>query len=693
MIEKDDIKRFFETKSKSAKSFRDICEYFNPTSQEKRALKRSIKQLVDDGFLVRNRKGQYSQSSESVLFTGFFEAHRDGYGFVILEELGQRDIFIPSKSTMGAMDNDKVIVRVDNKSRREGCIVKIIQRRNKKIVGILDRSRGGFFIRPKDSKIRHDFYVSPKNIGNAREGDMVIADIKEYPETRGLPSAFNLNVINPPKSPKEHIDMIIQEAELTVSFSSTIKKTDVKVKDINRRNLREITTITIDGENAKDFDDAVSIMKTSDGYRLWVHIADVSEYVLWDTPLDLEARARGTSYYFPDRVVPMLPKALSEDLCSLKPNVDRLTFTVEMFFNQNGDCTSSDFYLSIINSNERMTYTTVNQIITGSNPDVIQRYEYLYKDLLVMSELSQIMRQRRKDRGSLDFDLPEPEIILDIRGNPQGIVRAERNRAHFLIEEFMISANEAVARHIDSLQIPSIYRVHEAPDRDRVDEAVLFLYNSGLIKNTHFGGIKDLHKFVSSFYGNQFEELIFKFILKSLKQAKYSTSNIGHFGLASECYTHFTSPIRRYPDLVVHRILKDIILYNEVRYLNDDMFETLLDEIASSSSLSERRADNLENRSVDIMRIWFMKEKIGDIFKGYVINVTSYGLKIRLTDYYIEGFLHVSHMNDDYYRYDEKAVRLVGAHRSKVFNIGKRLDVVVEAIDMDSLEVLFGLPI
>ncbi|MFQ3573065.1 MAG: RNB domain-containing ribonuclease, partial [Thermodesulfovibrionales bacterium] len=327
------------------------------------------------------------------------------------------------------------------------------------------------------------------------------------------------------------------------------------------------------------------------------------------------------------------------------------------------------------------------------NAQLINRYGYLLKDLYHMAELCQILRQRRHKRGGLDFDLPEPEVILDIQGNPQDIVRAKRNLAHSIIEEFMIVTNEVVARHIESLQIPSIYRVHEKPDRDRLDETMSFLHAAGLIKTPHFGSIKDLHKFVASFSGDPLEELIFKFILKSLKQARYSTSNIGHFGLASECYTHFTSPIRRYPDLVVHRILKDIILYSEVRYPDDEMFETLLDDIASSSSRSERKADEVENKSIDVMRVWFMKDKIGEVFSGYVTNVSSYGLRVRLKDYYLEGFLHVSQMVDDYYRYDERSVRLIGAHRKKVFGIGKRLDVVVESVDMDTLEVSFGLPI
>lgn len=400
MIEKGEIKRFFERQQKSPKSFRDVCLHFNPSPPERRALKRLIRQLVDEGFLIRNRKGQYSLFSEAKFFTGFFEAHRDGYGFVILEEIGQKDIFIPAKSVNGAMDQDKVIVRLDSKARQEGCIVKIVERGRKKVIGVLDRNRGGYYIRPKEAKITYDFFVSPKDLNDAKEGDLVIADIRQYPDARCLPTACNLKVITPPKSPTEHLDMIIKEAEITEEFSINSKKLDIKPRATKRKDLRDLITITIDGENARDFDDAISIQKSNDGYRLWVHIADVSDYVLWDTPLDLEARARGNSYYLPDRVIPMLPKILSDDICSLKPRVDRLTFTVEMLFDNDGKQLSSDFYLSTINSNERMTYTTVNEIITNPNSAEVDRYEYLIKDLYIMAELCQLLRKRRKQRGS-----------------------------------------------------------------------------------------------------------------------------------------------------------------------------------------------------------------------------------------------------------------------------------------------------
>jgi len=405
----------------------------------------------------------------------------------------------------------------------------------------------------------------------------------------------------------------------------------------------------------------------------------------WDSELDLAARQRGTSVYFPDRVIPMLPKKLSNNLCSLKPKSDRLAFTVEMRFDKKGQLIKKEFYPSIINSNERMTYTSVTKILVDNDPHERQRYTYLLDSFEVMDELCGLLRQKRIRRGSLDFDLPEPEVLLDIQGRPEAIIKAERSLSHMLIEEFMIAANEAVASYLENLGIPAIYRIHEKPDVIKLDGLKKIFNALGLrIKKT---GVKAFHEILKNVKGTAEESLINTLLLRSLKQAKYSTDNIGHFGLASKAYTHFTSPIRRYPDLVVHRILKDSIKGKRLSDKKLKHLEKLLPEIASLSSRTERVADDAEREVIKAMRVWFMKDKVGDEYEGIITDITPYGLKIQLKDFFVEGFLHVSYMTDDYYKFDEEHYRLVGRHKKKSFTIGKELLVRIEHADVEEREI------
>jgi ribonuclease R len=449
--------------------------------------------------------------------------------------------------------------------------------------------------------------------------------------------------------------------------------------------------VTIDGERAKDFDDAISIKRTDDGYRLWVHIADVGFFVGWDSLIDKEARKRGTSVYFPDRVIPMLPKELSEDLCSLRPKVERMAFTVEMDFDMHGERTDTRFYPSIINSNERMTYTSVKKILVDEDRKERQKYNYLLQDFEMMGELCNILKSRRLKRGSLDFDLPEPEVLLDIQGNPENIIRAERNFAHMIIEEFMIAANEAVAGHLEALNIPSLYRIHEEPDPMKLEGIMKIISSLRILKKTKTITPKDFSDLIKQIQGTPEEEIINHMILRSLKQAKYSPINVGHFGLASESYTHFTSPIRRYPDLVVHRILREVLTKKHLGDKRIKDLESLLPDIAFHSSRMERQADEAERAVLSAMRVWFMRDKVGEEFEGKVVSVTPYGLKIRLKDYYVEGFLHVSYMTDDFYQYDEKSLSLHGVHRKKRFTIGKELKVRIDRVDMEEREIVLGI--
>lgn len=698
MLNKETVSAFFRERSSRPLPYKEIVELMGLSRPEARALKRLLREMLRDGELVLNRRGMYGPAEEMNTSVGYFEAHRDGYGFVIPEKPGERDFFIPPKGTAGAMRGDRVIVRVENWKKREARVLKVLERSFSKVLGTFEITKAGSFIRPKERSISFDLYVAPDNRGQAKNRDLVIAEIISYPTDKRPPSAKIIKVIERPDSPAEEVELIIDEFNLPRRFPKDVSD-EAKMLLSNppdsghrerREDLRNLTTVTIDGERARDFDDAVSIQASGRGYRLWVHIADVGHYVPWNSALDLEARKRGTSVYFPDRVIPMLPKELSEDLCSLKPKVDRNAFTVEMEFDRSGTMLHVRFYSSLINSNERMTYTSVRKIVIDREPEERARYGALLHDFELMSELCHILRNRRFKRGSLDFDLPEPEILLDIQGSPEAIIKAERNFAHMIIEEFMIAANEAVADHIETAGIPCLYRIHEEPDPVKLENVIQIVRQFARIGGRQITP-KDFAGLLRSIKDSPHEEIVNYIILRSLKQARYSVTNVGHFGLASASYTHFTSPIRRYPDLVVHRILRELLTKKIFSDQRRKELESLLPDIAFSSSRTERTADDAEYQVVKAMRAWFMKDRIGETFAAKISGVTPYGLRIRLDDYYIEGFLHVSAMSDDFYQFNEKTMRMHGRNTKRSYRIGQALTVRVDKVDLQEREIIFGL--
>lgn len=700
MITKELLNSFFKEKVSKPLSFQELVRSLRCSPSEGRRLKKILREMVKEGDIVRTRKGLYGPSTEMNLLTGRFEMHKEGYGFVILEKPGQRDIFVPARATLGAMDNDRVVVRVENRSKREGSIVRILKRAHTRIAGTFELGRYGFYVKPKKRIFPFDILVAPKMKGNAKNGDSVIAEIIDYPTDKRPPTARITKVLKRPESPKDELELIIDELNLPKKFShnvleeakalyTIIPKLEDKEK---RKDLRDLKTVTIDGERAKDFDDAISIEKINSLFKLRVHIADVGFFVRWDSVIDMEARKRGTSIYFPDRVIPMLPKELSEDLCSLKPRIDRYAFTVEMEIDDKGHRVNTRFYPSVINSNERMTYTSVKKILVDKDEKERRKYDYLLDEFDLMAELCHILKEKRLNRGSLDFDLPEPEVLLDIQGNPEAIIKAERSFAHMIIEEFMICANEAVAEYLESLDVPNIYRVHEEPDPTKLEEVLRIIKALGIIKASKGFRAKDFSDIVKLVKNRPEEEIINHIILRSLKRARYSTVNVGHFGLASSSYSHFTSPIRRYPDLVVHRILREVLLKRHLSDKRIKELEAILPEIAFHSSLTERQADEAEMAVLDSMRVWFMKDMIGEIFEGRVISVTPYGLKIRLKDYFVDGFLHVSFMTDDFYQYDENTMSLRGIKKKRRFSIGSELTIRIEQVNMEDKEIIFGMP-
>ena len=700
MITKEFLKSFLKDKATNPMSFREIVFKLKLISPERRKLKRILWEMVRDGDIVRTRKGLYGFAEEMSLATGYFEAHREGYGFVILERPGERDIFVPARATLGAMDNDRVVARIENKHRREGRIIRILERAHTRIAGTFEAGRRAFYVKPKNKSISFDLYIAPDDRNRAKDGDSVIAEITGYSTDKRPPAGRIIKILQKPENPKDEIEAIIDEFNLPRKFPHHVigearelynRAPGVVSKTLTRNDLRILPTVTIDGERARDFDDAVSIQKTEEGYRLWVHIADVGYYVKWDSLIDKEASKRGTSVYFPDRVIPMLTKELSEDLCSLKPKVDRRAFTVEMGFNEYGERINENFYLSRINSDERMTYTSVRKILIDNDYEERKKYGHLLYDFEIMGELCNILKSRRLKKGSFDFDLPEPEVLLDIQGNPEAIIKAERNFAHMIIEEFMIAANEAVAEYLENKGVPSIYRIHEKPDTMKLEEVFRIMDTLGILKNRKTMKSKDFSVLLKLVHGKPEEDIVNHMILRSMKQAKYSPVNIGHFGLASESYTHFTSPIRRYPDLVVHRILRELLTKQQLTDKRFRELESILPDVAFHSSRMERQADEAERAVLDAMRAWFMKDSVGEEFDGKVISVTPYGLKIRLKEFYVEGFLHVSLMTDDFYQYDEKKLCLFGIHKKKRFTIGKELKVRIDKVDMEEREIIFGI--
>lgn len=699
MITKESLLTFFREKVKNPVSFHDIIHQLKLSNKERRPLKRILRELAKKGEIVITRKGRYGPSQEMSLVTGYFESHREGYGFVIMDKPGEKDIFIPAWATMGAMNNDRVVCRVENWQKREGSIIRILERVHKRIPGKFEISKTGYFVKPKDRNFPFDIIIPSGKQDGARNGDFVIAEIIDYPSKRKPPVARIVKVLEKPEDPKSEIEAIIDEYNLPRKFPPrvgeeaktmiSLHENSLKDKTVKRKNLTTLKTVTIDGEQAKDFDDAISIKVEKHGYTLYVHIADVSFYVGWNSAIDLEARQRGTSVYFPDRVIPMLPKELSEDICSLKPGVPRHVFTVEIMFDREGNRINSRFYPATIMSNERLTYTIVKKILADNDIHLRKRYENILQELEIMAELCGLLRNKRLARGSLDFDLPEPEIILDLKGNLETILIAERNLAHIIIEEFMISANEAVAEYLEGIGVPSIYRVHEEPDESKIEQLMRFA--KSIIKLKTPVKSLDYSNLLKEIKGRKEEEIITYMLLRSLKLARYSTINVGHFGLASKCYTHFTSPIRRYPDLVVHRVLKETLQKGRPSEKRMKESEKHLEEIAQHSSYMERLAEKAEKEVIDAMRVWFMKDKVGEEFDAKIVNITPYGLKLRLKDYFVEGFLHVSFMTDDFYIYNERSMSLFGKHTKRTFKIGQELKVRIDRVDMEEREIILDI--
>lgn len=675
----------------------------------KRELKNMLEDMSKDAELIRLKGNSYSLHGNIKTTSGRISVHRDGYGFVT-PTAGGEDIFIPSKFLKTALNGDLVEATSTPShnmggKKLDGRVITVLERATSRIVGRYEETGRGAVVIPDDQRLNILLSIPVKGRGGAEDGHQVVAELVSYP-IGGRPAVGKITeVLGWPDDPEVEVQSVIRRFDLPHIFEPDLlveaEKIAVPVssKDLEGRvDLRSKSTVTIDGEAARDFDDAVSLIREGENYRLWVSIADVSNYVKKDSLLDKEAYLRGTSVYFPDRCIPMLPESLSNGICSLNPNVDRLTMTAEILFDKTGKMLESFFYPSVIKSAARLTYTIVKEIIVDEVvPTYFKEFAHTGDDiismLMEMKGLALILMDMRKKRGSIDFDLPEPEIIIGLTGLTEGIIRAERNLAHQLIEEFMLAANEAVARHITNKNIPFLYRVHESPDPAKLQSFQEFIFGFGYEFKLVDEKIKpsELQRLLAEAEGRPEERMLNYALLRCMKQARYAAENVGHFGLASDCYCHFTSPIRRYPDLVVHRILKATFAEGKGAARGLAIATERLSEVAEHTSKRERVAMEAERDVVEMKKLQFMQHRIGEEFDGYITGVTAFGFFVELKELFVEGLVHISTLVDDQYTHAEKQHSLIGRRTGKVYRIGDSAKISVVSVSPATRRIEFTL--
>ena len=640
----------------------------------------------------------------NLLIEGTFEANERGFGFVIPDDENETDIFVAPADIKGAFNGDRVEVRVvstgDEKRGPEGIITRIIERSHKKIIGKFEKNKNFAFVVPNNKKITQDIFIPKAYFAGARDNEIVAVEIIKWPEGRRAAEGKVVQRLGKLGKPGVDILSIMCEYDLTEDFPievleqvkaipDTLDKKDYK----GRRDLRDVRMVTIDGEDAKDLDDAVSIEKLPGGnYLLGVHIADVSHYVKEGTPLDKEAYERGTSVYLVDRVIPMLPRKLSNGLCSLNMKEDRLAFSVMMKINSTGKIIDSEIFKSVINVNERMNYSDVTKILENKDKTLIERYKELVPDFKLMEKLSNILRKRRTMRGSIDFEIPEAKVVLNKEGKPVEIKKYELTISNNIIEDFMLAANETVAEKFFWLEVPFMYRVHDLPDTEKLEEFSKFIYNYGYkIKVLTQLQPMAFQQLLEDVKGKPEERIISTLMLRSMQQARYSPTNTGHFGLAAQYYCHFTSPIRRYPDLFIHRVMSELI-ENDYKFRSDKREKKLRKlsvEGSKHASEKEREAQLAERDSVDLKKAEYMKEFIGETFTGVISSVTSFGFFVEL-DNTIEGLVRVENIEDDYYVYNEKQYSLVGDRKHKVYKLGDTVEVTLTGVNLETRKIDFS---
>lgn len=696
---------------------KELAMLLQVSKEDREEFRRILQELLAEGKLMLTVKGKYMKSNGKVL-TGTFISNSKGFGFVEIEGR-EEDLFIPEDKTNGAFHKDIVEVALlpgrDGK-RQEAQVLKIIARGMTTVVGTYERSRENYgFVIPDNTKLAQDVFVPKEHSMGAVSGHKVVVELTDYGTDKHSPQGKVIEILGHVNDPGVDIMSIVRGYELPVEFPEKVMnqaaRTAQEVSDadrVGRRDLRDVVMVTIDGEDAKDLDDAVGVSFDGEKYHLGVHIADVTNYVQENSALDREALKRGTSVYLVDRVIPMLPHALSNGICSLNEGVDRLALSCLMTVDQKGEITDYEICESVINVNKRMSYRVVQELLTEDGltekapqpgEEDYREYAELLPMFREMETLAGLLREKRRKRGSIDFDFPECKIYLDSEGRPTDIKPYERNTATDIIEDFMLAANETVAQHFYWMELPFVYRVHDVPDADRLQKLASIISNFGYSMkavgrakskvSSEEIHPKEIQKLLAKIAGTPEEAMISRMALRSMKQAKYSVECTGHFGLACAYYCHFTSPIRRYPDLQIHRIIKEQLRgrMNEDRTAH---YRELLPEVAKHSSETERRADEAERETDKLKKVEYMEQHVGESFDGVISGVTGWGLYVELPNT-VEGLVHISKLYDDYYYYSEKSSELVGEATGRCFKLGMPVRVNVDGCDRFTRTIDFSL--
>lgn len=682
---------------------RDMRAMLSVPQEDREKFESLINELIAEGRVFETKKGKLASPKDLQMATGTFIGHARGFGFVT-PDAGGEDIFIPASETMGAMQKDRVLYKMLHKAEKgkkaDGVIVRILERGQQRIVGTFEAGSKGYgFVVADDKKIAKDIFISRENTKGAVTGHKVVVEITDYGEDRRNPEGKVIEILGHINDPGVDILSVIRRYELAVEFPEEVYAeiehlgTEVAEADKKgREDLRDLLTITIDGADAKDLDDAVSLKRLGNGnFELGVHIADVSHYVRENTALDKEAYARGTSVYLVDRVIPMLPHKLSNGICSLNPHVDRLALSCLMEVNGRGEVVSHRILESIINSDYRMTYTAVREILEDGTPALLEQYAEILPMLEDMEELRQILGEKRRKRGSVNFDLPESKIILDENGKPIDIKPYEKSIATNMIEEFMLVCNETIAENSFWQEMPFMYRSHQEPDEDKLEKMEQFLRGFGYYLRKKDGEIhpRELQKVLQKAEETDEERIITRMVLRSMMQARYTAENGGHFGLAAKYYCHFTSPIRRYPDLEIHRMIKKM-LHGELDEKASAYYRRKMPDWAKHCSKQERVAEDAERDTDALKKVEFMEDKVGQIYEGIISGVTNWGIYVELPNT-IEGMIALSQMDDDYYEFDEKKMLVFGKRTKKSYRLGDKVVVSVAKVDrmMGTIDFVF----
>ena len=681
----------------------ELALIFNIHPSEMPMFYNFLDELEEDGYIIKTKKGRVMSPNKMGLFVGKFVAHRKGYGFVESDEEFTQDLFIPKDDINGALHNDRVMAEIvtpaTEDKRAEGKVIKIIKREVTRVVGLFQENKSFGFVVPDDKKFNQDIFIPKRGFNGAKNDDKVVCEITLWPQENRKPEGKIIEVLGKKGERGVEIDSIIRAHGLPEEFpkkvideANYVSSQDLEDEIARRLDLRHLDIFTIDGEDAKDLDDAISIEVLPNGnYKLGVHIADVTHYVREKSKLDKEALKRATSVYLVDKVIPMLPKQLSNGVCSLNPFEDKLTLSCIMEIDENGKVVNSEIAETVINSKARMTYTEVSDILEKDDEKLKQTFAKQVEDFKKAEKLARILMKRRERRGAIDFDFPEAKIILNREGKVVDIKCYERRISNKMIEEFMLVANETVAEHFYWLQLPFVYRIHETPSAEKMEDLNKFIATFGYhIK----GDLEDVHpkeiqSLVEKIKGTKEEESISTIALRSMKQAKYSPQCIGHFGLAAKYYCHFTSPIRRYPDLQIHRIIKEQ-LNNKLNNKRQEQLSHIVEYASTQSSERERAAELAERDVHDFYKACYMADKVGQEFDGVVSSVTSFGMFVELENT-VEGLIRLANMRDDYYIYNQETYTIMGERSHKTFKIGDTVRIKVDNVNVDFREIDFVL--